>query len=103
MAEIYVGSNFPVRTTIFYAGELYSATGYVTAKVYDVTEDPAITPPINPGTLIYETIAIELETDPGTYQIVLPLSLTTRQRSFKIVWEYQVEVNSNQEIGRAHV
>ena len=98
MAEIYVGSNFPTRTTIFYAGELYSATGYVTAKIYDITEDPAVSPPINPGTLIYETTAVELETDPGTYQIVLPLSLTTRQREFKIVWEYQVELNGNQEI-----
>ena len=98
MAEIYVGSNFPTRTTIFYAGELYSATGYVTAKIYDITEDPAVNPPINPGTLIYETTAVELETDPGTYQIVLPLSLTTRQRSFKIVWEYQVDDGNNQQM-----
>ena len=54
MAEIYVGSNFPARTTIFYAGELFIAEGPVTVQVYDITEDPAVSPPINPGTLIVQ-------------------------------------------------
>ena len=118
MAEIYVGSNFPTRTTIFYAGELLVANGPVTVQVFDVTEDPAITPPINPGTLIYQGQATALETDPGTYQFILPLNLTQRQREFKFEWIYNVN-NQNithvshvdvvtpyvdiTEIGRAHV
>ena len=96
MAEIYVNSNFPVRTTIFYAGELFQANGPVTVKVYDITEDPAISPPINPGTLIMELPATQLETDPGTYQVILPLSLTNRQRELKLIWTYQVETEINQ-------
>ena len=90
MAEIYVGSNFPVRTTIFYAGELYSAGATVIVDVYDVTEDPAITPPINPGYLISQLTATQLETDPGTYQVILPMTLTSRPRSFKLNWKYTV-------------
>lgn len=103
MAEIYVGSNFPVRTTIFYAGQHYSATGYVTVKVYDITEDPAITPPINPGDLIIELTANQLETDPGTYEVIFPLTLTNRQRRFKLVWEYQVGNSMNQHISSVDV
>ena len=90
MAEIYVGSNFPVRTTIFYAGELYSEGATVIVDVYDVTEDPAITPPINPGYLISQLTATQLETDPGTYQVILPMTLTSRPRSFKLNWKYTV-------------
>lgn len=90
MAEIYVGSNFPVRTTIFYAGEPYIADGPVSVNIYDVTEDPAITPPINPGTLLTQVQATAMETDPGTYQVVLPITLTSRQREFKLNWLYIV-------------
>lgn len=103
MAEIYVGSNFPTRTTIFYAGELYSATGPVTVKVYDVTEDPAITPPINPGTIIYEVEATQLETDPGTYQVVLPFDITLRPRELKLIWTYQVGTEIDQHISHLDV
>lgn len=91
MAEIYVGSNFPVRTTIFYAG--YPAVAddeTIIVNVYDITEDPAITPAINPGILISQLIASSLETDPGTYEVVMPFSLTDRPRSFKLNWTYQV-------------
>ena len=52
MAEIYVGSNFPARTTIFYAGELYVSEGPVNVQVYDITQDPAVVPSINPETLV---------------------------------------------------
>ena len=90
MAEIYVGSNFPVRTTIFYAGEPYTTGTNITVNVYDITEDPAITPAINPGTLISQLQATPLETDPGTYQVILPFSLTNRQREFKLEWVYTI-------------
>lgn len=103
MAEIYVGSNFPIRTTIFYAGEYYSATGPVTVKVYDVTEDPAITPPIDPGELLIELPATQLETDPGTYQVVFPFSLTNRQREYKLVWTYQVGSEIDEHISHVDV
>jgi hypothetical protein len=90
MAEIYVGSNFPVKTTIFYAGELYIAQNVVNVQVYDITQDPAIVPAINPETLVIQLSATQLETDPGTYQVILPFNLTDRQRSFKLEWLYVV-------------
>ena len=55
-----------------------------------ITEDPAVSPPINPGTLIVQLTATALETDPGTYQVVLPMNLTTRPRKFKLNWLYMV-------------
>jgi hypothetical protein len=90
MAEVYIESNFPVKTKIFYAGEITDADGSVVVKVYDITEDPAIVPAINPGTLITQLTAIKLEEDFGTYKVVFPFSLTTRARKFKLEWTYAV-------------
>lgn len=103
MAEIYVGSNFPAKTTIFYAGELLVANGPVTVRVYDITEDPAISPSIDPGDLIIELPATEVETDPGTYQVIMPFDITNRARSFKLVWLYQVLSEINQHISYVDV
>lgn len=90
MAEVYIESNFPVKTKIFYAGEIMDADGSVVAKVYDITEDPAITPAINPGDLITQLVATKMEEDFGTYKVVFPFSLTTRPRKFKLEWTYAI-------------
>jgi len=90
MAEVYIESNFPVKTKIFYAGEIMDADGSVVAKVYDITEDPAITPAINPGTLITQLVATKMDEDFGTYKVVFPFSLTTRPRKFKLEWTYAI-------------
>ena len=90
MAEVYIESNFPVKTKIFYAGEITDADGSVVVKVYDITEDPAIVPAINPGTLITQLTASKSELDLGSYQVVFPFSLTTRPRKFKLEWTYTV-------------
>ena len=99
MAEVYVNSNDPVTTKIFYAGEIIDADGQVTATVYDITEDPSITPPVSPTTAIVTFNATKLENDFGTYQIAIPFSVTNRQRKLKINWAYQIggtNVNHNQ-------
>lgn len=90
MAEVYLNSNFPVKTKIFYAGEVVDADGSVTAQIYDITEDPAIIPNIDPGTLITQLVATKSEEDIGTYKIVFPFALTERQRKFKLRWNYAV-------------
>jgi hypothetical protein len=90
MAEVYIESNFPVKTKIFYAGEITDADGSVVAKVYDITEDPAITPAIDPGTLITQLVATKSEVDFGTYQVIFPFSLTTRPRKFRLEWTYAI-------------
>jgi len=90
MAEVYIESNFPVKTKIFYAGEIMDADGSVTAEIYDITEDPAILPAINPATLITQLVATKSDQDAGTYQITFPFSLTTRARKFRLKWRYAV-------------
>jgi hypothetical protein len=94
MAEIYKDQTSPIKTKIFWGGELVDADGAVTAVVYDITEDDTISPAVNPSVPVGTFTATKLETDMGTYQIVLPLSLCRRNRKFKIEWRYQV--NNNQ-------
>ena len=83
MAEIYVNSNAPIKTKIFWAGELVDADGNVSVDIYDITEDPSINPSINPTTLLLTMTATKLENDFGTYQIVLPTSYSNRNKKFK--------------------
>ena len=90
MAEIYVNSNSPIRTKIYWAGELTVPDGNVTATIYDVTEDPAVNPAINPEVALTTITATAVETDIGTYQVVLPFSYSVRNRRFKIVWSYTI-------------
>jgi hypothetical protein len=94
MAEVYVNSNFPVRTTIFYAGEPTIPDGAVTVIAYDITEDPAVNPPVPTAVPVYQGTATQLETDPATYQIVFPFSLTNRAKSLELVWSYQISSQS---------
>lgn len=101
MASIYVNSNYPVRTSIWYAGQLAQPDGDVTVNVYDVTEDPAITPPISTGTLIAQIQASPVEVDSGTYQVILPLNLTNRPREFSLHWRYAI--NGEQITYESHV
>jgi hypothetical protein len=99
MAEVYINSNDPITTKIFYSGEIVDADGQVTATVYDITEDSSINPPISPTTPLLTFNATKLENDFGTYQITVPFSITNRQRKLKVNWAYQVggtNVNHNQ-------
>jgi hypothetical protein len=90
MAEIYKNSNEPIKTKVFWKGELIQYASPVSAAVYDITNDPTIVPPINPSIHIGIYTAIEEETNPGTYYITLPLSITSRNRNLKIVWMFPV-------------
>ena len=92
MAEIYVNSNTPIKTKIYWEGELVEPTNLPTAAIYDITEDPAISPAILPTTLLTTITSTAVETDIGTYQIVLPFSYSVRNRKFKIVWAYVVNI-----------
>jgi hypothetical protein len=50
--EILVDSNSPITHKVFWQGQLTDADSLPVVKVYDITEDPAISPPINPGTIL---------------------------------------------------
>jgi hypothetical protein len=88
--EILVGSNSPITHKVFWQGQLTDADGVVGAKVYDITEDPAITPAINPGVIQTTLIAVKSEVDAGTYTVYLPYEYTNRQRQLKFVWSCTV-------------
>lgn len=90
MAEIYVDTNSPIKTKIFWKGELVSADANVTANVYDVVSYPNVAPSINPTSPIHTVVAEPVEVDYGSYQIFLPVSLTSVAKKLKIVWSYQV-------------
>ena len=92
--EILIGSNSPISHKIFWKGALTYADSLPTVKVFDVTQDPAISPPINPETQLASLTAEKSETDPGTYNVYLPLSLTDRMRELKLIWLYQVDSTS---------
>jgi len=93
MAEIYKDQTSPIKTKIFWGGELVDADDDVTAVVYDITEDNTISPTVNPNVPVGTFTATKLETDMGTYQVVLPLSLCRRNRKFKVEWRYEVDGN----------
>lgn len=89
--EILIGSNSPINHKIFWKGALTDADFTPAVEIYDVTEDPAITPLINPNTYLMIVNAEKSETDPGTYNLFLPLSLTDRKRQLKLKWTYNVQ------------
>ena len=90
MAEIYLNSNAPVKTKIFWAGEIIDADDIVAVDIYDVTEDPAVDPLVDPENKIATITATKLDNDFGTYQIVVPFSYTNRNKRLKFVWKYAI-------------
>lgn len=90
MAEVYINSNSPTSTKIIYGGEIIDADGSVMATVYDITEDPAVSPAVDPGIPVYTTQATKIETDNGSYKINIPYYLTDRYKNFKVRWNYRV-------------
>lgn len=93
MAEIYKDQTAPIKTKIFWAGEIVDADDDVVAVVYDITEDNTINPTVDPTIPIVTLTATKLETDAGTYQIVIPLEFCRRNRKLKIEWQYTVDGN----------
>ncbi len=89
--EILIGSNSPINHKIFWKGSLTDADSLPEVEIYDVTEDPAISPAINPNVYITKINSEKSETDPGTYNCYIPLSLTDRKRNLKLIWKYNVD------------
>lgn len=90
MAEIYKNTNDPIKTKIFWKGEIVQSGSQVVAAVYDITEDQTIVPPVNPLSPISIVNAEEDEVNPGTYKINLPIHVASRNKKLKIVWSINV-------------
>ena len=93
MAEVYIYSNSPVYHSVYWKGVLTDPDNSPVVDIYDITEDPAVTPPIDPGDLVASLVAEKMENDLGTYAIYLPLEFTTRTRQLRSVWHYEVDGN----------
>lgn len=90
MAEILLNTNSPVKLKVFWRGQPQDADSNPIVKIYDITEDPAITPAILPGQLLQTITSTKVETDQGVYEAYPPLSLTTRNRTLKFLWQYDI-------------
>jgi len=94
MAEIYKDQTSPIKTKIFWNGEITNVDNdEVTAVIYDITEDNTLNPTIDPSVSILVLEATKVETDEGTYQIIIPFEFCRRNRKFKIQWNYVIDGN----------
>lgn len=95
MAEIYVDYASPIRTKVFWNSEITDTDDAypVNVTVWDITEDPTLNPLVDPTVPIYTIQAQKFESDAGTYQFVLPLSLCDRQKDLRIRWDYHIDGN----------
>jgi hypothetical protein len=92
MAEVYKNSNAPASTKIFWGGAIVDAESPVLVDIYDITQDPAVTPSINPLVPIMTNIeSSKSEVDYGSYQINVPYSITDRDKKLKLVWKYEMD------------
>lgn len=90
MAEILLNSQSPVTHQIFWNGDIAVPEEEPTVKLFDVTNDPAINPPINPTTLLETLTAVSDETNPGSYSVYIPFQYTSRNRTLRLKWEYYI-------------
>ena len=101
--EILVGSNSPVTHKVFWQGQLTDSDSIPVVRLYDITEDPGISPAINPATILATLTAVKSEVDAGTYIVYIPLAYTDRQRQLKLSWTYAVGGTSTQKDNKIFV
>lgn len=90
MAEILLNSQSPITHKIFWNGDIGIPDALPTVKLYDVTNDPAINPPISPTYLLAMITSVSDENDPGNYTVYIPYSYTQRNRTLRLQWEYTI-------------
>jgi hypothetical protein len=90
MAEILLNSQSPVTHQIFWNGDIAIPEDDPVVKLFDITNDPAINPPINPSTLMETLTAVADETNPGSYSVYIPFQYTNRNRTLRLKWEYYI-------------
>jgi hypothetical protein len=90
MAEILTRSQSPITHKIFWNGDVANSDSLPDVKLYDVTNDPAISPAINPTHLLTILTASLDENNPGTYTVNIPYQYTDRNKTLRLQWEYSV-------------
>jgi hypothetical protein len=90
MAEILTKSQSPIIHKIFWNGDVANSDSLPTVKLYDITNDPAISPAINPTHLLTILTAAIDENNPGTYTVNIPYQYTDRNKTLRLQWEYSI-------------
>lgn len=90
MAEILINSQSPITHQVFWNGDVANADALPVVKLYDVTNDPAISPAINPTHLLTTLTSSLDENNPGTYIVNVPYQYTQRNKTLRLQWEYSV-------------
>jgi hypothetical protein len=101
MAEILIKSQSPITHQVFWNGDIAIPDNIPVAKLYDITNDPAISPPISPTHLLASLTSVADENNPGTYTVNIPYQYTNRNKTLRLVWEYEVsgtEVERSDEV-----
>jgi hypothetical protein len=90
MAEILINSQSPITHQIFWNGDVSIPDSAPTVKLYDVTNDPAISPAINPTQLLVSLTSVADENNPGSYTVNIPYQYTNRNKTLRLQWEYAI-------------
>ena len=90
MAEILTKSQSPITHQVFWNGDVGIPNAAPTVKLYDVTNDPAITPPISPTVVLETLTSVADENNLGSYSVYIPFQYTDRNRTLRLRWEYYI-------------
>ncbi len=90
MAEILTKTQSPITHQVFWNGDISTPDSLPVVKLYDVTEDVAVSPAIAPTTLLETLTPFADENNPGTYIVNVPYQYTDRNRTLELRWEYSM-------------
>ena len=90
MAEILLKTQSPVTHQVFWNGDIVTPDSTPIARLYDITNDPAIDPLINPSTMLATLTAVVDENNPGVYTVYIPYNYTDRNRTLRLEWIYTI-------------
>jgi len=90
MAEVLINSQSPITHNVFWNGDIVEADALPTVKLFDVTNDPSISPAISPTQILDTLSSVADENNPGSYTVYVPYSYTNRNRTLRLKWEYQI-------------
>jgi hypothetical protein len=103
MAEVFINSNDPINTKIFYRGQIVDADNAVNVSVYDITQDVSISPAVSIEDPIYTYTAEKDETNIGSYSAFLTSAVTDRNKKLKLVWNYEIDGDNRHHVTYANV
>lgn len=94
MAEILIRSQSPITHQVFWNGDIAIPDSNPVVKLYDITNDPAISPAISPTHLLTTLSSVQDEVNPGVYVVYIPYQYTDRNRTLRLQWEYTIDTTS---------